>query len=110
MEQMIEILSEGLLAFAGLITLIGAAGMLRFPDFYTRCHAATMITVGGFSIALIALAIQSMFEVYFFKILMVLSVNLLTNPTATHALADSAYRLGVKPIGLVRNDMGRRYE
>ena len=39
---------------------------------------------------------------------MVLFINLLTNPTATHALADAAYRLGIKPHGLVRNDLDEK--
>lgn len=102
---MIGLVSEGLLWFAGIVTLIGAAGMLRFPDFYTRCHAATMITVGGFSLALFALILHNPFDVYFFKILIVFFTNLLVNPAATHALADAAYRLGIKPAGLVRDDL-----
>ena len=67
---MIELVSEGLLWLGGIVTLIGALGMLRFPDFYTRAHAATMITVGGFTLALMALALQNLFGVYFFKIIM----------------------------------------
>lgn len=102
---MIELISEVLLWFAGIVTLIGAIGMLRFPDFYTRCHAATMVTIGGFSLALIALMLQNLFNVYFFKIFIVLFANFLVNPTATHALADAAYRVGVHPFGLVRNDL-----
>ena len=102
---MIELVSEGLLWFAGILTLIGAVGMLRFPDFYTRTHAATMVSVGGFSVAMIALILQNLFSVYFFKILIVFFTNLLVNPTATHALADAAYDLGIKPAGLVRDDL-----
>ena len=101
---MIDFVSEAILWFAGILTLIGAVGMLRFPDFYTRCHAATMITIGGFSLALFALILQNLFDVYFFKILIVFFTNLLVNPAATHALADAAHRLGIKPARLIRND------
>ena len=104
---MIELVSEGLLWLAGFVTLIGALGMLRFPDFYTRTHPATMVSIGGFTLALMALALQNLFDVYFFKILVVLFANFLTNPTATHALADSAYNLGIRPAGLVRDDLAR---
>ena len=74
---MIELIGEGILWFSGIITLIGAVGMIRFPDFYTRCHAATMVSVGGFSLALIALAIQNLFSIYIVKIIIVLASNLL---------------------------------
>ncbi len=105
---MIELISQALLWFGGALVLIGAAGMLRFPDFYTRSHAATVISVGGFSFALIGIAIQNPLGVYSIKILMVLAVNFITSPTATHALADSTYKLGNMPVKLVRNDLSVR--
>ena len=102
---MIELISEGLLWLAGIITLIGALGMLRFPDFYTRCHAATMVSIGGFSLALAGIALYAPLSTGFFKLLLILAVNLVTNPTATHALADSAYRLRIGHAKLVRDDL-----
>jgi multicomponent Na+:H+ antiporter subunit G len=105
---MIEIAAEGLLWVGGVVTLIGSLGLLRFPDFYTRAHAATLVAVGGFTLALIGLALFNPFNANFFKILLILAINFITNPTATHALADSAYRLGIRPSGLVRSDISDR--
>jgi multicomponent Na+:H+ antiporter subunit G len=105
---MIELAGEGLLWVAGAVTLVGAFGMLRFPDFYTRCHAATMVSIGGFSLALAGIALQDLFGVHFTKILLVFFLNIITNPTATHALASSAFRLGIKPVGAVRDDLSAR--
>lgn len=102
---MIELISEALLWFGGILILIGTLGLLRFPDFYTRTHAATVVSAGGFTISLFGIAIINPFGIYSIKILMVLIVNLITNPTATHALADSAYKLGLKPAKLARNDL-----
>ena len=104
---MIEIASEILLWFAGAVILVGTLGILRFPDFYTRCHAATMVSVGGFTLALAGIALYNP-GIYLFKVIMILAVNLVTNPTATHALADSAYGLGIRPARLVRNDLAGR--
>jgi multicomponent K+:H+ antiporter subunit G len=45
-----EALVAALLVIGGLFTLLGAIGMLRFPDFYMRLHAptkATTLGVGG---------------------------------------------------------------
>jgi multicomponent Na+:H+ antiporter subunit G len=102
---MIDIAAEGLIWFAGIVTLIGTLGMLRFPDFYTRAHAATMVSIGGFTLALLGIGMQNLFGIYFTKIVLVLVVNLITNPTATHALADAAYDVGLKPYKLVRDDL-----
>jgi multicomponent Na+:H+ antiporter subunit G len=102
---MMGLASEALLWLAGAVTLVGALGILRFPDFYTRCHAATMVSVGGFTLALAGMALMSPAWIYLVKVFIVAAVNLVTNPTATHALADSAYSLGIRPAGLVRNDL-----
>ena len=103
---MIDLFSQGLLWISGFFTLVGSVGLLRFPDFYTRCHAATIVTVGGFSLALAGIALTDLFGVHFTKIVMVLVVNLITNPTATHALADSAFRHGIKPFRLAVDKSG----
>lgn len=49
-----EILISAMLFTGGLFTLIGAIGMVRFPDFYMRLHAptkATTLGVGGVLLA-----------------------------------------------------------
>ena len=38
--SVLQILSIVLLGLGGLVMLIGAVGVLRFPDFFTRLHAA----------------------------------------------------------------------
>ena len=105
---MIELLSQAFIWLGGILVLLGSIGLLRFPDFYTRTHASTLVSVGGFTLSLIGIALQTPAGVYTVKILMILSVNLITNPTATHALADSAYKLGIMPKSLVRNDLKGR--
>ena len=102
---MLDLISSLLLWIGGFITLIGAIGMLRFPDFYTRAHAATVVTIGGFSLSLMGILIVTPLSIYFTKTLLIFAMNLLTNPTGTHALADSAYRLGIMPKQLAKNDL-----
>ena len=102
---MIGLASGALLWLAGAVTLVGTLGILRFPDFYTRCHAATMVSVGGFTLALAGIALYNPIGIYLSKVLLILAVNLVTNPTATHALADSAYSLGIRPARLVRDEL-----
>ena len=96
---MIEIISEVILYIGGIFSVIGAIGMLRFPDFYTRSHASTMINVGGVTLALFGLLIAQAFQmsIYTWKILFIIALLLLVNPTNTYALANAAYKTGIKP-------------
>ena len=40
----------GLVVIGVLFTLLGAVGVLRFPDVYTRIHAASLTDTGGASL------------------------------------------------------------
>jgi len=49
-----------LITIGGICDLLGAIGLLKFPNFYVRLHAATVGTIGGaviplFGVALLAL-------------------------------------------------------
>jgi len=50
----IEIFASFLLMTGGLFILIGALGMVKLPDFYTRLHAPTKATTLGIGCILIA--------------------------------------------------------
>jgi multicomponent Na+:H+ antiporter subunit G len=104
---MIETISIVLLAASGILAVIGSVGLVRFPDFYTRTHAATVVGVGSFSLALVAIFIGTLWSDFSVKILAILLINLFANPTATHAIADAAYRIGIKPERLVLNELER---
>lgn len=103
---MIEIIVQILLWISGIFTVIGALGLFRFPDFYTRSHAATVVSVGGVCLALFALMLSVWFSAFSIKVLAVIILNLVVGPTATHAIADSAYDRGVRPKVLVKNELG----
>ncbi len=77
--------------------LVGTLGILRFPDFYTRTHAATKCDTLGAGSILVALAVYTGWEADAFKILAIAAFILLTSPTAGHALARAAYRTGLTP-------------
>lgn len=50
----LQILAAALLVVGGVFVLVGAIGMLRFPDFFMRLHAptkATTLGVGGVLLA-----------------------------------------------------------
>jgi len=77
--------------------LAGTLGVLRLPDFYTRIHAAGMTDTLGAEMIILGLIIQSGFSQLSLKLLFVAFLMLLTGPTATHAVANAAHKMGLKP-------------
>ena len=72
--------------------LMGAIGLLRFPDFYTRMHAAGKCDTLGSLLVFLGLAVYQGFDVASAKILLIGLFIFLTSPTATHAIALAAHR------------------
>jgi multicomponent Na+:H+ antiporter subunit G len=82
---------EGVLAIlgAGLILLAGV-GVLRFPDLYSRMHAATKATTLG--IALIAIAGAVALDDGRAKLILSTVLIFVTAPVASHLVGRSGYR------------------
>jgi multicomponent Na+:H+ antiporter subunit G len=104
----------------GLIFFLGTAvGMIRFPDFYTRMHAAgkgdtlsTMLMLTGFG-----LVIMEDFSIgswlLLIKILGIVLFIFITTPTSSHALMRAAFEddempLGEKDLKKIRRRSGKR--
>ena len=94
-----------ILAGAGLLFFLGAAvGLYRFPDFYTRMHAAgkgdtlsSLLILAGF--ALITLEGFSATDwLLVGKVLAIVLFIMLTSPTSTHALMRAGFEDGVEPV------------
>lgn len=87
----------GLVVAGVLLTLLGAIGMLRFPDVYTRIHAASLTDTGGASLALLGLALVSGLTPETMKLGIIWLFIMLTTPVAANALANAAYGSRHKP-------------
>ena len=70
--------------------IIGALGMLRFKEFCTRLHAASVIESGGMIFLIFGMMLQSNDWLVFFKLAFIGFFLFITGPTATHALARAA--------------------
>ena len=99
MSAALELASWALILAGGGFCLIGAVGLLRMPDFYTRVHAASVTdNVGSFAI-LLGLGLQAGFTLVPVKLLFVAALIFFTSPAATHALVKAALERGVQPRG-----------
>jgi multicomponent Na+:H+ antiporter subunit G len=98
MNLWLDGLSWVCLVAGGLFCIVGAIGMLRMPDFYTRMHAASVIETLGAGLILLGLLLQSGFNLVSVKLLMIGLLIFFVSPTATHALARAAMARGLKPL------------
>ncbi len=98
MNLWIDGLSWACLLAGGLFCVVGALGLLRMPDFYTRMHAASVIDTLGAGLILLGLLLQAGFTLVAVKLLMVGVLIFFASPTATHALARAAMVRGLKPM------------
>lgn len=98
MSLAVDILSWVCLLAGGAFCVIGAAGLLRMPDLYTRMHAASVTDTLGAGLILVGLMFQAGLSQVTGKLLVILVLLLFTNPAATYALAKAALARGVKPL------------
>lgn len=90
---------SGCLMLAGAaFVIIGAFGMLRMPDLYTRMQAASLIDSIGAALILLGLAIHTGFWQDVGKLFILFLLFFFASPAATHALARAAMARGVKPL------------
>lgn len=97
MTIVIEILSWILLVCGSMLLLIGAIGLHRLPEFFTRTHATSVTDTGAAGLMLAGLMLQSGFTLITAKLFLILLFLWFTSPTATHVLTQSALRDGLKP-------------
>ena len=91
------LLSIPLLICGLIFILLGVAGVLRLPDFYSRLHAMGKCDTLGVGLVLLALALYEGFSLSSVKLLLISVFIALANPTATHALGRAALRTGLIP-------------
>jgi multicomponent Na+:H+ antiporter subunit G len=91
----LDVLSAVLLGAGALFVLSGGVGLLRFPDFYTRTHAAGVTESAGAGLILLGLLLRAGTWDTAVRLLVILLFIALTSPTATHILAHAARRDGV---------------
>lgn len=98
MSALIDILSWASLLAGAAFCMIGALGLVRLPDFYTRMHGAGITDTAGAGLMLFGMILQAGLTLIAVKLVMIGLLLLFTSPTATHALARAAMARGLKPL------------
>lgn len=93
--MILDVLSAICLLLGAFFSLTGAFGLFRFPDFFTRVHAASVTDSIVTLLIVTGLMLRTDFDLVTVKLLFIAIFLLLTGPTASHALAKSARHGGL---------------
>ena len=97
MDAVIDIASWVLIVTGGFALLCGAIGVVRFPDFYTRMHAASITDTLGSGAILLGLILQAGPTLVAAKLVLILFFFFFTSPTSSFSLAHAALSSGIEP-------------
>jgi len=77
--------------------IVGAFGTLRFPDFWSRLHAASITDSAGMILLIVGMCLQAGATLVTVKLIIIALFLFITGPTATHAVANAALVSGLRP-------------
>lgn len=98
MDLVRDILSWLFFLLGGAGVVIGAIGIVRFPDFYTRLHAAGITDTAGAELILLGMMLQAPNWLVVAKLVFVGFFLFMTSPVSTHAIAHAAWVVGLRPM------------
>jgi len=92
------------------VNSMSIVGLLRFPDIYTKLHAATKTTTFGSIFIVAGVILDSLSSpdqttvIIIVHSIVALLVVIFTNPISAHAIARAALISGIKPYGAEINE------
>ncbi len=104
-EEVVLYVGIALVSIGAAYDLIAGIGMVRFPNFFVRLHAATIGAVGGAALPLFGIALISFVSdqlgPYRYGVgavcLLTAVIILITAPTGSHILAYAAHKARAAP-------------
>ena len=98
---LLDIITWIFLLAGSFFAIVGAIGIIRLPEFFSRLHGGGITDTLGAALIIIGLFFQSPQHggiLVITKLAMILFFLLVTSPTSCHALAKSALSQGLKPV------------
>jgi multicomponent Na+:H+ antiporter subunit G len=80
-----------------LLSALAVLGLLRFPDVYTRLHAASKAGPLGAGLILLAVGVASADWAVVVRCVLGFLFLVLTSPVSAHLLARAALKSGIRP-------------
>ena len=98
MEILTEILSWAFLLGGSFFALVGALGVIRMPDLFTRLHAAGLTDTMGAGLILTGLMFQGGGFPVTIRLILILGFLWFSSPVSTYALARATLASGQEPF------------
>jgi multicomponent Na+:H+ antiporter subunit G len=93
--SLLDALSAVLLLGGVFLSVVAGLGVVRFPDVFSRMHAATKPATLGLLLVLLGAALRMDDGSDAVKMLLVAAFQFLTAPVAAHMIGRAAYRSGI---------------
>jgi len=97
-ELIAHYVAGAFLAVGSFFLIVGAVGLLRMPDVFTRMHATSVGDTLGAGFLFLGMMIEAGFTLVAVKLLIILVLFFFTGPLTTHALARGALAVGLNPM------------
>jgi len=95
--MLIQIFAYILIVIGLFFVVSSIVGLFRFPDFYTKMHAAGVADSFGLQLCLLGFAMMQTSLISAIKIIAIMALFFVLSPTANHLLAKAAYLSKLKP-------------
>ena len=89
-----DVVSAVLLLTGVALAVVAALGLVRFPDVFSRMHAATKPATLGLLLITVGAALRMEDGSDAVKLLLVAAFQFVTAPVAAHMIGRAAYRSG----------------
>lgn len=97
MTLIVEIASWLLILAGSFFTVVGALGLVRMPEVFTRMHAASVTDTLGVGFLILGMGLQAGFTLVTLKLFFLLALFIFTGPVITHALAQACLHEDIQP-------------
>lgn len=96
-KETFELIGALIILFGAIISVTSAIGIIRFPDIYSRAHAATKTTTLAVLITLFGTFFYLLFAQSYLSVRLILGIAFvfITAPVSGHLVLRAAYRAGI---------------
>lgn len=95
MDLALQLVTVTCIIIGMMVMIIGVVGLFRFPDFYTKVHAASIIDAFAIPITVCGLIVLCFLlkneSAYAIKLTFILVSLLILNPLSSHLLINTSY-------------------
>ena len=99
MEFMKDIITGTFFFIGSMSIIIGACGLIKLPDVFSRIHAAGMIDTGGTAFFLLGMIVQSGWSLITVKLILIGIFIFFTSPVTSNVKANLDRKKKIIPVG-----------